>query len=178
MFNLKNEKKLMKKVIYLTLSVVLLACSNTDKNADKAITGANAYDIKMALEERGFAVQKQCAKGFGCMFTMTNDYGGLKAEVKTSSPYDDKLDKIEQLRISLTTDGAKNIVAGKQIMKFISTFQYDAAKPNEAAAWVDANYDKDGATTTIGDATFAINGKTQFIRMLTVTKYKPVTEPK
>jgi hypothetical protein len=187
---LEKRKKINKKIfkfgclpiIGLFILIAILTKSGSDKSREdkstettanessKFINGLNPVDVYLNMEKQGFKTDKQLGSEYGNTWTNTKSYAGIDYNVVTFSS---NIENVESVRATAMIDvTAKKIVATKQFIQFVATLPYENAKPEEAANWVDKNFDNDKANTTIGSAKLTIYAPSVALRMLTIERAK------
>lgn len=142
--------------------------ATTSNETQKFIKGLNPVDVYLNMEKQGFTTDKQLGGEYGNIWTNTKSYAGIDYKVETFSS---NIKNVESVRATAMIDvTAKKIIATKQFFQFVATLPYENAKPEEAASWVDKNFDNDKATTTIGSAKFTIYAPSVAVRMLTIER--------
>lgn len=184
---LEKRKAMNKKIIKfgclpILLLLILIAIipkggSDDAKKADattaveesnKHISGLAPADMYLNLEKKGFQTKKELGGEYGNSWTSTQSYEGMDLMVETFS-----FDTETVITISATAMvdvSIKKIEASKQFMKYIATMPYDNAKPEEAAKWVDENFNNDKASTVISGVRFTMYAPSGAARMLNIEK--------
>lgn len=166
-------------ILLLLILVAIIPKGGSDdaKKADEStvstestnnISGLAPVDVYLNLEKQGFKTKKQLGGEYGNLWTSTQSYDGMDISVETFSY---NTNSVVSVQASVMVDvNYKNIIAGKQFMRYISSLPYDNSKPDDAVKWVDENYDKDKASTEIGGVRFTIYAPSVAVRMLRIEK--------
>lgn len=130
------------------------------------IPGLSPADVYLNLEQREFKTEKSFNSEYGNLWTSTHSVVGIDFRVVVFSY---NVENVVSVQASAMVDPKeKKIVATKQFFQLVSTLPYENASPEQAASWVDKNFDNDKATTEIGGVTFTIIAPTQYVRMLLI----------
>ena len=130
------------------------------------IPGLSPTDVYPNLEKQGFSTEKTFNPEYGNLWTSTHSVIGMDYRVQTFS-YNIK--NVVSVRATATVDGnGKEIVASKQFFQYISTLPYENANPEQAAKWVDENFNNHHATIQIGSVTFMMMAPTRYLRSLLI----------
>lgn len=182
---MKKRKAINKKILkFGCLPILLIAIiiaiipkggSDDKKNSEgqsgiaeniSIISGITPVDVYLNLEKQGFKTKKQLGGEYGNSWTSTQSYDGMDITVETFSY---NTNSVASVQASVMVDVSyKDIIAGKQFMKYISSLPYKNSKPEDAIKWVDENYDADKASTEIGDVKFTIYAPSAAVRMLMI----------
>jgi hypothetical protein len=182
------------KIIWILVGVVLVfsilvstcarknsseSAQNAEKKAESETTteemsnfinGLNPVDVYMNMEKQGFKTEKQLGGEYGNAWTSTMSYDGMDCKVETFSS---NVNNVESVTATAMIDvTSKKIIATKQFIQFVATLPYENAKPEDAANWVDKNFNNDKASIIIGDAKFTIYAPSVAVRMLRIEKAK------
>ncbi len=140
------------------------------------IPGLSPTDVYLSLEQRGFKTEKSFNSEFGNLWTSTHSVVGIDYRVEVFSYNIENVVSIEAT--AMVDANEKDIVATKQFFQLVSTLPYENASPEQAASWVDKNFNNNKATTQIGGVTFTMIAPTQYVRMLLIEAMptKPLKE--
>lgn len=139
------------------------------------IPGLSPVDVYLNLEKQGFNTEDFFDAKHGNLWISKYSIPGIDYRVDTFSYNAENVVSVSAT--AMVDVGGKDIVATKQFFQFVSTLPYKNANPEEAASWVDKNFNNNGATTEIGGVTFIMTAPTQYVRMLRVEmKYEGPTE--
>lgn len=140
------------------------------------IPGLSPTDVYLNLEQRGFKTEKSFNSEFGNLWTSTHSVVGIDYRVEVFSYNIENVVSIEAT--AMVDANEKDIVATKQFIQLVSTVPYENANPEQAAKWVDENFNNHKATTQIGGVTFTMIAPTQYVRMLLIEAMptKPLKE--
>lgn len=137
----------------------------TAKSAHQVIPGLNPVDVYLSLEKRGFTVKKSYRDGYS-LRTCIQEMPSITFSTNVGGPGTKEVDDVTA---TVMVDVAeKTVQAGRDFLAFVASVPYTDANPQSAHDWVLANYDQDGATTTIGGAVFTIKAPTVAYRMLMI----------
>jgi len=173
----------MKKVLYIAIGFVILGLisrfvskSNTTttkpnkaETEAKNIPGANPVDVYLNLEKKGFKVDKQLGSG-SCSWLCTKQESGLSYTVNVLS---EKPTQIQQVAITAALDGSESdklIIATKPFIKWVSSFPYEGQDVQKLASWIENNFDRNGASITIGAVQFTMSAPNKSTRQLNAVK--------
>lgn len=140
------------------------------------IPGLSPTDVYLNLEQRGFKTEKSFNSEFGNLWTSTHSVVGIDYRVEVFSY---NIENVVSIKATAMVDAnEKDIVATKQFFQLVSTLPYENASPEQAASWVDKNFNNNKATTQIGGVTFTMIAPTQYVRMLLIEAMptKPLKE--
>lgn len=156
--------------LLLTLIVSFIPDENTGSSKnDYAISGLNPYPSYLALEEMGFSKKTNYGGEYGISWDCTRYDYGISYSVNIYAK--DASSDAQSFRLNIMVEpGIEDISKGLWMMKELSGVKYDTSNPSLARDWVEANYNNDGATITIGDAVYTINAPSDYVRMMTISK--------
>ena len=171
-----NKKEKIRTIILGTIIGVLfgiiissLFSDNTSSQKDNSISGLDPQLSSLALKEMGFSKKTNYGGEYGISWDCSRYDYGISYIVNIYAL--DASSDAQSFRLSIMVEpGIENISKGMWMMKELSGVKYDAANPSVARDWVDANYNNDGATITIGDAVYTINAPSDFVRIMTINK--------
>lgn len=137
-------------------------------DSSKYINGLAPVDVYLNMEKQGFKTEKQLSGEYGNSWTSTKSYAGIDYRVET---YSSNINNVESVQGTAMIDVTqKEIIAAQQFFIFLSSLPYDNADPQKAGQWIKDNYNKDKATTTIGDAKFTMYAPSIALRMIRIEK--------
>lgn len=143
--------------------------NKTEKKTEskKVIPGSVPVDVYLNLEKKGFKIDKQFSPDFK-IWECTKSEAGLDYNVKV---YSEDLNTIQAVRVTAATNGKeiKNIEAVKPFMIWISSLQYKGSDVPKLQKWISDNFNKDKATTTIGNVKYSIYASSPYIRTIEYT---------
>lgn len=129
------------------------------------IAGMNPVDVPLNLEKHGFTVKKDFGGGYTTR-TCKQILPGVEYTAEVGGPGTRDVDMV---RAMVMADGVtQTALAGRDFVAFVASVAYTGAQPQNAHDWVVANFDQDGATTTIGGATFTMKAPSALYRMLLI----------
>ena len=130
------------------------------------IPGLSPTDVYLNLEQRGFKTEKSFNSEFGNLWTSTHSVVGIDFRVVVFSYNVENVVSVQAT--AMVNADEKDIVATKQFIQLISTVPYENANPEQAAKWVDENFNNHKTTTQIGGVTFTMIAPSQYVRMLRI----------
>ena len=129
------------------------------------IPGLNPVDVYLTLEKRGFTVSKNLKPG-QLSWTCKQSWPSVEFSAEVFGP---EVDEVSFVRAEVMADGVnKTALAGRDYLAMMASAPYTGSQPQVAHEWVVANFDQDGATTTIGGTSFTLRAPSEVYRMLTI----------
>lgn len=147
--------------------------SNNKEIKDKIISGINPSDIYLGFEQNGFITEKNIDAGGG-IYTSKASTNGIDYIVETYSNSDNNVTSVTLTATRISPQSNK-ISDMKIFLKYGCSIPYDGSDVEEIGKWIEQNYFKDKATTTIAGVKFTIYCPTEFARMIEI---EPVNETK
>jgi len=136
----------------------------------KYIIGLAPVDVYLNMEKQGFKTEKKLGTEFGNFWISKKNYAGIDYNVET---YSSNIDNIESVQATAIIDlSQKEIIAAQHFFIILSSLPYDNANQQKANQWIKDNYNRNEATTIIGDAKFTIYVPSSALRMLKIEKAK------
>ena len=140
-----------------------------NETSKKYIKGLMPADIYSSMEKEGFKTERKLGGEFGNSWTSTKNILGIEYKVEI---YSANVNNVESVRATALIDlELKETIAAQQFIIFVSSLPYESSEPQKAEQWIKDNYNKDKATTIIGDARFTIFAPTDQLRSLLIEKY-------
>lgn len=177
----------MKHTIIAALAL-LAACGTTDNKPktteellaeaarNEMLPGLDPYAVVGALESSGMTATTSHMKS-GTNYTFTSGAEGLSLQANMTIWRYGSESEASGLTGMAIAGLNPDIQAARPFIGFLSTVQYTGAAPEEARAWVEANFDTDSAWAIIGEAHFLLRGtegsRTLLIRRTTTTDGQP-----
>ena len=132
--------------------------------SSKYIKGLLPSDVYRNMNMRGFKTEQFLETGMGHTWISKLSKDGFDYEVAAWSENDSN--KVQTVKASVICDPPCNILETIPIFQMVATLPYDNSQPLIAANWVFANFEENGASTSIGGVKFTIIAKTDYSWML------------
>jgi len=157
----------MKRIIFPTLLIFLTIGAPSLSFAQKTIKGLMPVDVYLNMEKRGFTTAKLFIPDEGNSWTNKKSDAGIDYEVSTYTS--SGASSVENVRATALIDvSQKKISATLPFFIFVSSLPYDGSNSQQAAKWVQNNFNKKKATTVIGGAKFTILSPSIMTRMMLI----------
>lgn len=155
--------------VFVGIILSSMFSDNTPSQNDNSISGLDPQTSYLALKEMGFSKNTNYGDEYGISWDCTKYDYGISYIVNIYAQ--DASNDAQSFRLNIMVEpGIEDISKGLWMMKELSGVKYDTSNPSVARDWVEANYNNDGATITIGDAVYTINAPSDYVRMMTISK--------
>lgn len=156
----------MKRIIFSTLLIFLTVGFPNLSFAQKTIKGIMPSDVYLNMEKQGFTTVKDF-DSLGNCWTNKKNYSGIDYQVLTFSS--SGISGVDNVRATVLIDATqKKISATLPFFIFVSSLPYDGSNPQQAAKWIQSNFNKNKATTVIGGVKFTLLAPSTLIRIMII----------